>query len=78
MTNKHYSASIVWSDADDAYVATCPEFPGLSAVEPDMMLALAVLHDAVLISAEFNEDGKELPEPIRLVQSVPAVGNRKS
>jgi predicted RNase H-like HicB family nuclease len=74
MTKNHYSASIVWSDADDAYVATCPEFPGLSAVEPDMMLALAVLHDAVVIAVEFKEDGNELPEPIR---AVPAAVGRK-
>jgi hypothetical protein len=65
MTNKHYSASLVWSDKDDAYVATCPEFPGLSVVEPDMMLALSVLHDAVLIELHFKEAGAELPEPAR-------------
>ena len=71
MTENHYSASIVWSDADHAYVATCPEFPGLSAVEPDMMLALAVLHDAVVVTVGFKEDGLELPEPLRLGRSHP-------
>ena len=28
---ERYSINVAWSDEDEAFIATCPEFPGLSA-----------------------------------------------
>jgi predicted HicB family RNase H-like nuclease len=58
----NYGFRVQWSDADAGYVATCPEFPGLSAVMPSADAALAelrvVLEGALDI---YREEGWELP-----------------
>ena len=59
-----YSMNISWSDEDESYVATCPEFPGLSAFgeTPEEALAEAQIALQLFIDT-YNEDGMPLPEP---------------
>lgn len=58
-----YSMHISWSDDDDCYIATCPEFPGLSAFgeTPEEALAEAQIALQLFIDT-YNEDGLPLPE----------------
>jgi antitoxin HicB len=66
---RHYSASLGWSDEDAAYVATCPEFPGLSGVGASAEEALGELREAMEMAFDtYREEGWELPSP----RSVPA------
>jgi len=59
-----YSINIFWSDEDESYIATCPEFPGLSAFgeTPEEALAEAQIALQLFIDT-YNEDGLPLPEP---------------
>jgi len=69
MTSRNYSSSIVWSDEDAAYAATCPEFPGLSGVDADPVKALGDLHEAIEMAIEvFQEEGRTLPTPLRVAE----------
>lgn len=57
-----YSARLDWSDEDAAYIATSPEFPGLSGIDEDPNAALAELRDAIEMAIEvLEEDGELLP-----------------
>jgi predicted RNase H-like HicB family nuclease len=59
-----YSTNISWSDEDGSYIATCPEFPGLSAFGETPEEALAEAHIALQLFIDtYNEDGVPLPEP---------------
>jgi predicted RNase H-like HicB family nuclease len=64
MSAHTYSFHVFWSDEDEAYIATCPEFPSLSAFgdTPDEALreGEAVLESFIDI---YREDGRPLPEP---------------
>ncbi|NOT10152.1 MAG: type II toxin-antitoxin system HicB family antitoxin [Gemmatimonadales bacterium] len=61
-----YSVAIVWSEEDRAYVATSPEFPGLSGVSNDSSRALADLGEALTMAFEaFEEENRPLPSPRR-------------
>lgn len=61
---RHYSVNLAWSDADQAYVATSAEFPGLSGVNEDPEAALAELREALELAFEtYEEEGWSLPEP---------------
>jgi predicted RNase H-like HicB family nuclease len=63
MMNK-YSFKLSWSDEDEAYVATCPEFPGLSAFGETAAEALKEAKVALeLLIEAYQESGKPLPEP---------------
>jgi predicted RNase H-like HicB family nuclease len=59
-----YSINIIWSDEDEAYIATIPEFPGLSAhgetAEEAIEEAKIALEGFIEV---FKEDGCKLPEP---------------
>lgn len=58
-----YSVRLDWSDEDAAYVATSPEFPGLSGVDEDPDAALTELREALEMAIEvLEEDGESLPE----------------
>lgn len=62
--NNSYSMRLDWSAADEAYVATSPEFPGLTGVNEDAREALAELREAVEMAVEIlEEDGEPLPSP---------------
>lgn len=64
-----YGARLQWSEIDDAYVATCPEFPGLVGVDADAAEALAELREALEMAVEvLEEDGAALPEPRTVVE----------
>ncbi len=66
-TDNRYSFSVIWSDEDKSYVATCPEFPGLSAFGDDPITALTeartVLESFLNVYAE---DGIDLPTARRV------------
>jgi predicted RNase H-like HicB family nuclease len=59
-----YSFSVLWSDEDDAYVATVPEFPGLSAFGGTPEEAIKEARTALEGFIEvYEEDGCVLPKP---------------
>ncbi|HTE21175.1 MAG TPA: type II toxin-antitoxin system HicB family antitoxin [Armatimonadota bacterium] len=62
---KPYSCTIAWSDADDSFIALCPEFPGVSAFGDTAEQAAAELQIAVRLAIEtFAEEGWPLPQPM--------------
>ena len=62
MVNK-YSFNIAWSDEDQEYVATCPGFPGLSALGETEEEALAEAKVALGLFIETcREKGIQLPQ----------------
>lgn len=64
MSENKYSFSIVWSEEDGEYVATCPAFPGLSALGETEEEALAEAKVALdLFIKTCKERGIPLPEP---------------
>jgi predicted RNase H-like HicB family nuclease len=59
-----YSFNIIWSDEDGEYVATCPSFPGLSALGETAVEALTEAKIALgLFIKTCEEKGIPLPEP---------------
>jgi predicted HicB family RNase H-like nuclease len=64
-----YGVRLDWSEADEAYVATSPEFPGLTGVNEDADAALAELREALEMAiAVLEEDGEPLPERQPLIE----------
>ena len=64
---RHYSFNVTWSERDTAYVATCPEFPGLSAFGDTATEALEEAGVALsLFIEEYESDGVPLPQPRRV------------
>jgi predicted RNase H-like HicB family nuclease len=63
MMNK-YSFNLAWSDEDEGFIATCPEFPGLTAFGETAEEALSEASVALSLFIEtYKEDGISLPEP---------------
>jgi len=61
-----YGFDVFWSDEDEGYIATCPDFPGLSAFGETMEEAVKEAGDALALFVEsFEESGKPLPTPSR-------------
>ena len=59
-----YSLNITWSAEDQGYIATCPEFPGLSAFGETVEDAIAEAKLAQELFVEtFEAEGIPLPEP---------------
>lgn len=59
-----YSCNVIWSPEDDAYVATCPEFPGVSAFGDTVEVAAAELQNVLEATIEtYQQEGWPLPEP---------------
>ena len=59
-----YGYSVFWSADDSAFVAICPEFPGLSAFGATREAALAELEVALELAIEtYHAEGWELPQP---------------
>jgi predicted RNase H-like HicB family nuclease len=62
-----YSIRIVWSDDDEGYVATSPEFEDLSAFGTSAGEAIAELEAVIRIAIEtYRDSGWSLPEPKRV------------
>ncbi len=59
-----YSINLVWSENDESYVATIPEFPGLSAFGKTLESAMkeAIIACELFIE-EMIKDGEEIPKP---------------
>lgn len=65
----HYGYSVRWSDEDEAFIALCPEFPGLSAFGETAAEALEQIEVAVGLAVETHEaEGWPLPEPQPVTQ----------
>jgi len=64
-----YSINLVWSDNDESYVATIPEFPGLSAFgkTPETAIKEAITACELFIEDMINE-GEEIPKPATICQ----------
>ncbi len=61
-----YGFNIIGSDEDKGYIATCPDFPGLSAFGESEGEALEEAKVALeLFIDSFKEDGEPLPEPTK-------------
>ena len=60
-----YAVSIVWNDNDQGYIATCPEFPGLSAFGETREAAILGARAATppLFIKTYEEDGIPVPNP---------------
>ena len=64
LVNK-YTYRVSWSEDDSEFVATCLEFPSLSALAKSPEKALKEIRDVVAGSVEWMDEEKEtLPEPI--------------
>ncbi|HEU4559274.1 MAG TPA: type II toxin-antitoxin system HicB family antitoxin [Longimicrobium sp.] len=60
----HYGYSVRWSDEDEAFIALCPEFPGLSAFGESAAEALEQIQVAVELAVETHQaEGWPLPQP---------------
>ncbi len=61
-----FSFALHWSDEDGGYIATCPEFLGLSAFgeSPDEAIAEAQVALELMIET-YRESGQSLPEPVK-------------
>lgn len=61
-----YSVQLAWSDEDGGYIATVPEFDGLSAFGETPEEAVAEAQQAIEGFVEMCEDhGEPLPEPMK-------------
>jgi len=70
---ENYSFRIEWSDQDGGYIATCPEFPGLSAFGETPEEAIEEAQIALeLFVEDYEESGESLPEP----EAVPEVSGQ--
>ncbi len=59
-----YGFKLFWSEEDEGYIATCPEFPTLSAFGETPEAALVEAHIALdLFIEEFKAMNKSLPTP---------------
>jgi predicted RNase H-like HicB family nuclease len=64
-----YSINLVWSDNDENYVATIPEFPGLSTFGKTPEEAIKEAKTACeLFIEDMIEDGEEIPKPATIFQ----------
>jgi len=62
-----YSCRVVWSDEDGGYIATSPEFAGVSAFGATVAEAIEELETALGAAVEtYRDAGWELPEPLRV------------
>jgi predicted RNase H-like HicB family nuclease len=62
-----YGFQVVWSDDDEGFVATCPEFKGVSGIGKTAQQALVEAQTALGLMIEtFEEERWALPEPVSL------------
>ena len=59
-----YKVQVIWSEEDRAFIARCPNFPGVSAFSESAAQALAEAHVALRLAvATYQDEGWPLPEP---------------
>ena len=60
-----YSINLIWSDEDESYIATIPEFPALAVFgkTPEEAVVEAKIAASGFIK-EYDEEGRIIPEPI--------------
>ena len=67
MKTPKYSFQVVWSGDDEGFVATCPEFKGVSGIGKTAREALVEAQTALGLMVEtFEEEKWALPEPVSL------------
>lgn len=67
MKDNPYSLRIHWSDEDEAFIATCAEFPHLSGYGDAKGEAIAMLDEAIAMALESCErDNLVPPAPVKL------------
>jgi predicted RNase H-like HicB family nuclease len=67
MSSIAYSFRVVWSDEDEAFVATCPEFEGISGIGESADVALAEAQVALQLMIEtYEQENWPLPPPASL------------
>lgn len=67
MSSSTYSFRVVWSDEDDAYVAVCPEFEGVSGLGETAADALSEAQTALELMIEtYQQERWPLPSPTNL------------
>jgi len=60
---QHYGFKVLWSDEDGGYIATCPDFPGLSAFGESEGVALSEGKAALRLFLEsLQAEGKKAPQ----------------
>jgi antitoxin HicB len=63
-----YGFNLLWSDEDQGFIVTCPDFPGLSAFGESPEEALAEARIALdLFIESLQASGNELPKPTKTV-----------
>ena len=61
---RRYTYQVVWSPADDSYVATVTEFPSLSWIDTNQIAALRGLVGQVSeILRDLEVTGEPIPDP---------------
>jgi len=64
--NNHYSMLIEWSEEDEAYVVSFPEFPGAHTHGATYLDAVRNGQEVLALLVEtYQQEGKLLPEPAR-------------
>ena len=64
MKDNHYGFQVIWSEEDDAFVATCPDFSDLSAFGATPAEALADAQNVLaMFIEEYDTENVELPPP---------------
>lgn len=59
-----YSMRIAWSEEDELFVATCPEFDDISALAPSYEEAVAELREAITLAVDtYKHEEWPLPKP---------------
>jgi predicted HicB family RNase H-like nuclease len=65
MNHKHYTYRVMWSEEDQEYVGLCAEFPSLSFLDEDLVVALNGIVDLVgEVVVDMTANGETVPEPI--------------
>jgi predicted RNase H-like HicB family nuclease len=64
MGSPNYGFRVLWSEEDQAFIASCPEFEGVSGFGPTQEEALAEAKISLELAIEtYQEEGWELPLP---------------
>ena len=75
---EHYGFDVFWSEEDDGYIATCPDFPGLSAFGDTEEQSLKEAKVALKLFIEsIQSEGKLVPQATTL-QKFRQVSGRSS